>query len=302
MKRIRVFLSILVLAALTTVLLCSCGTDASGEYYPGFDYDPYDKADDGITDTNTSTGTGGIGNLPGGTGDNHAAKIIKTANAEINTDGYDDFLSALYAKINEYGGYTDSESFRTSGDMRRASITVRIPADKLEDMKGELGKLGTLTYYNAERQDVTAAYEILVSEVETLELEVGVVEELFDIAKVSGDLAKISQLESRLTELKLRIAEGKTKLKVYDNAIAYSTLYLNVCEVIKEEPIVEKDGAFARIGTNLKNNFENIGSFFTEAFVWLISALPYIVLIAIPSTIVIVVLVKVRKRKSDSEK
>lgn len=301
MKRIRIFLSILVLAALTATLLCSCGADASEKYYPGFDYDPYDKAEDGITDTNASTGTGGIGNLPSGTGDNPAAKIIKNASAEINTDGYDDFLSSLYLKINEYGGYTDSESFRTNGDMRRAQITVRIPADKLEGMKGELGKLGTLTYYTAEKQDVTSAYEILVSEVETLELEVGVVEELFGIAKASGDLAKISQLESRLTELKLRISENRTRLKVYDNAIAYSTLHLNVYEVIKEEPISEKDGALVRIGANLKRNFENIGSFFTEAFVWLISALPYIVLTAIPSAVIIVILVKIKKRNSGSQ-
>lgn len=302
-KIIGIFLVFL----LTVGLLISCGatSDAkadigeSNKLSGGSGYPSGDYAEGGsATDT-----SGGIGNLPTGGVDNPSAKVIKTANARMRTDKYDEFITGLYAKITEFGGYTDGETFSGSTPSRYANITVRVPAEKLEDFKTALQGIGIIDYYNASKQDVSLTYATLKAEVDTLTQEIAVIEELFQIAKTDGDLQDISNLEAKLTDLRLRIAKANAQLSVYDNSIAYSTLYLTVNEFEPKgepEPEPEEKGAFQRIGENLLKAMRGIGNFFVELFVFLISALPYILVIGLFASIPLAIII-IRKKKSKSE-
>ena len=205
--------------------------------------------DKGEMNSGSSDSGGGIGSLPSGGVDNPSAKIIKIADATVKTLDYDTFIDELYAKITEYSGYTDGESFRGSAPSRTATVTVRIPADSLDAFKSALSGMGTMTYYNANKIDVSLQYATLSARIETLEVEIGVVEDLFEIAKEEGNLDRIYTLEQRLTALKLDLAESRAEIAVYDNSIAYSTVNLTVKEyeeVVEEEPESEEEkGAFA---------------------------------------------------------
>ncbi|MBQ9070025.1 MAG: DUF4349 domain-containing protein [Clostridia bacterium] len=241
----------------------------------------------------------GIGTLPTGGTENPNAKIIKNASAEIRTLTYDDFTEKLYLKITELGGYTDSESFSGSAPYRYAYITIRIPADKLDDFKTELSSLGTLTRYSATKQDVTLTYTSLKAKVDTLKLEADAVEELFEKAKTTNDLAQISSLQSKLYDLRLEINQAEAQLAAYDNSIAYSTVKLTVNE-IKEHVVVEpeKKNAFERIGENLKENLSDIGNFFVDFFVWFVSAIPYFIIFGVIGTGAVFIIIAIKKRRS----
>ena len=310
MKKHGIFskISVVIIILLMTVsMLASCGS-ANKDYAGGDDYVNSSPNKAPTLDNSNGAGEGGIGNVPSGGIDNPAAKIIKTANAEMSTTEYDQFLTDLYAKITEFSGYTDGETFSGSSKYRRATVTIRIPAARHEEFKSALSGLGTMTYYSADKQDVTLTYATLKAEVDTLTAEIEIVEELFEIAKQSGDLKEISNVEEKLTELRLRVAQANARLSVYDNSIAYSTIYLTVYErEIIEEPEPEPDPtAFERIGKNLKNAFTGIGNFFVDLFVFLVSAVPYLLVIslfaAIPVTVIILVKRKRRRgKKSDGE-
>lgn len=246
----------------------------------------------------------GLGTVPSGGIDNPSAKIIKKATAEMQTTEYDKFLNDLYTKITEFEGYTDGESFSGSGKYRRATVTIRIPAAKLEDFKAALSGLGTMTYYSATKQDVTLTYDILKSEVDTLTAEIVIVEELFEIAKANGDLARITEVEEKLTDLRLRIAKANAQLSVYDNSISYSTVNLTVYEkAVIEEPEPEPDPtAFQRIGKNLSNAFKGIGEFFVDLFVFIVSAIPYLLVISLFACVPVIIIVRRIKKKNGNGK
>ena len=278
---------------LSISILSSCGSSLSkgDSYAGGSDYNSAPQKGE--------SSNGGIGTVPSGGVDNPNAKIIKTAHAEMSTTEYDAFLEGLYAKITEFAGYTDKETFSGSGKYRHATVTVRIPAEKLEDFKNALSGLGTMTYYSATKDDVTLTYDILKSEIETLTAEIATVEDLFEIAKQSGDLREITEVEEKLTDLRLRIAKANAQLAVYDNGIAYSTVNLTVYEttvIVAPEPEPDPT-AFQRIGANLKTAFEGIGNFFVDLFVFLVSSIPYVIVIALFASVPLAIVICVRRKK-----
>ena len=294
-------LSVILLLAATLSIFTSCAasTGGTGGYNGGAEAKP-GYGDGGIM--NDVADNSGLGTLPSGSADAPGAKIIKTANATVQAKEYEAFLSAVSEKIKQYGGYTDAESYSGSLPHRESSITVRIPAEHFESFRTDLNTLGTLSYFSAKKDDVSMTYATLTAKVETLTLEVGVVEELFAIAKEGGDLTKIAELEERLTDIKLELAEARAKLSAIDNSVAYSTVYLTVIERVDEAVLAPKEekGVFARIGENLLTNLKDIGSFFVELFVFLVSALPYIVIIG-AVTAGIILLVKFIKRKNKKD-
>lgn len=276
-KTLVSILLVIVLIFTSALLLVSCSAKSESL---GSDYNGSADYDSGYSESDKED-SAGIGTIPSGSGEAPGSKVIKTANATVATKEYEKFLSDISEKIKAYGGYTDAETYSNSAPYRKASITVRIPAEHFDSFRGDLNTLGTLTYFSATKDDVSVSYEVLKSKIETLTLEVGVVEELFAIAKTEGDLNKIAELESRLTDIKLELAEAKARLTAIDNSVAFSTVYLTVTEqeeIVIPEPEAPK-GAFARIGENLVNNLKSIGNFFVEFFVFFVSALPYIILI-----------------------
>ena len=302
MKKQTLFSKItaILLLAIFALSLVSCarGGGAADNYYPSMgDYESSGK--DSVVGSGAANGSG-LGDITVSGADNPNAKIIKTAEASVRTTDYETVMNAVFEKITALEGYTDKESFSGSSPYRYAYITIRIPAESLDEFKNELSEIATLTHYSAKKDDVTVAYAMLVARIDTLKLEIDVVKDLFEIAKAEGSISSIAELEGRLSDLQLDLAESEAKLQAYDNSIAYSTLYLTVNETKKTEPVAQEDPptVFERIGANLKTNFKDIGNFFVEFFVFIVSALPYLVIIAVIVTAVILITVKkIKNRK-----
>ena len=300
-KRLSIISLILILALTLGALIGCTASNKSSELRgdgaaPNPEYNYSQGSNHGSPDN-------GIGTLPTGSIDNPNAKIIKNANANISTNNFDEFLKKLYEKINLFSGYTDSEAVGSLHHGNRyADISIRVPAESLDGFKDQLSDIGKLTYYSATKQDVTLTYATLKAELDTLSAEAVVIEELFVIAKASGDLTKISEIEKRLTEIRLRIAKIDAEIRVYDNQIAYSTLKLAVIETENEAVAEEEKNAFVRIGENLKTGFSNVWSFIVEVFIFLLSALPYVIitcaLAGIAAVVAILCVKRIKKRRA----
>lgn len=241
----------------------------------------------------SSNGSSGIGGIPAGTPDEPGAKIIKTANASLSTLEYDTFIENLYAKIVELGGHTDTDTFSGSKPYRSASITARIPADKLESFKEFLSSSATLTRYSAKKEDVSIRYATLTAELETLTAKKSAIEALLDKATA---LSEIATLTDALYTADASINKIQAELDSYDDRIAYSTVYLNVREVT-EAVESEKKGVFKRIGEGFTDSLESVGRFIVDFFVWFLSSIPQIILIGAVGTGAFFALRKIRRIK-----
>ena len=159
-------------------------------------------------------------------------KLIKTVNLDVQTLEFDTAMEQLSTKVNELGGYVEASSVYGSDyyyeSTRSASYTVRIPADRLDEFIEVVDEVGNVTYKNESVEDVTLEYVDTESHKEALETEQARLLELLENAETMEDIIAI---ESRLSEVRYELGSYESRLRLLDNQVDYSTVYINLTEV-----------------------------------------------------------------------
>lgn len=208
-------------------------------------------------------------------------KLIKTVNLTMETREFDTLLENIQAKTTECGGYVESSeisglSYYNTDGSRYAWLTLRIPADRLDEFVTVVSGLGNVTSQNESVQDVTLQYVDVKSHIEALETEQTRLLELMEQAESMEDIITI---ESRLSEIRYELQSYESTLRTYDNQVDYSTVTVSIDEVDRETVTEENPGFFREIGLRLSDNFYEIGQGLRGFGVWFISSLPYLILI-----------------------
>lgn len=225
-------------------------------------------------------------------------KLIRTANLSVETLEFDNLLSYVEERTNEYGGYIESldvyngsnyfyyddyysdyYSGRGYSSDRSASMTIRIPKDQMDSFLSEVAEHSNITNRSEKEQDVTLTYVDLESHKSVLLAEQKRLLELMDRAETIEDLITI---ESRLSEIRYQIESMESTLRTYDNQIDYSTIYLNISEVVVLTPVTSQEKTVGeRISEGFMNSLKNIGVGLKELFVGFVIFLPYLILLAV---------------------
>lgn len=239
-------------------------------------------------------------------------KLIKTVNLTMETREFNTLLENIQTKTEECGGYVESSDisglsyYNTSG-RRYAWLTLRIPADRLDEFVTVVSGLGNVTSQNESVQDVTLQYVDVESHIEALETEQTRLLELMERAENMEDIITI---ENRLSEIRYELQSYESTLRTYDNRVDYSTVNVSIDEVDRETVVEENPGFFQEIGMRLSDNFYEIGQGLRGFGVWFISSLPYLVLICAAAWTAVRLIRKIiwkkpffrRKKKENTEK
>lgn len=221
-------------------------------------------------------------------------KIVKTAVLSIKTNDYDAFITGIKQKIEQYKGYVEkSQEYNYDNKTNRnASMTVKIPADKLEGFIEELSAMGTLTSKTIGSDDITNSYIDVESRIKALETEQ---EALLGILEKAENLSDIISLQDRLSVVRADLEALKAQKQSYDEMVAYSEVSVDIREV---ERVVESDNTFfGEAKEKLMNNIYDLADSLRELAINLIASLPYIAIIGVAAAVLVVVIVrKVRKR------
>jgi hypothetical protein len=216
-------------------------------------------------------------------------KLIKDVTLHIETKNFDQFISKLNDEINKHSGFVQKSDINGSSydsyPDRTATIIVRIPADKLDSFTGKASSLGNVTSKTEGTEDVTMEYVDIESRIKALKTEQ---ESLLKLMEKANNLNDILTIQNHLTDVSSELESYEAKLRTYKDLIAYSTVTMEIYEVERETP-TEKLSMWEEIGNNLSNNLASIGKGARDFFVWFISALPYLVIIAVLALIVLVV-------------
>lgn len=220
-------------------------------------------------------------------------KLIRTVNMEAETSDLDAILADLDAQLAQLGGYVQDKSVQNgrNGSYRYATLTLRIPADKVDQFVGHVEDATNILSSSEKAEDVTLKYSAIESRIKALETKEARLLELLAEAK---DLNDLLLLENQLAAVRQELETVKSQLKLYDSLIDYGTINLTVTEV-KEFTVVEEEEptAWERIGTGFVKSVKGMWTILTEIFIFLVVALPYLV---IPGGIVIAILVIRKKR------
>jgi len=218
--------------------------------------------------------------VSGGESASSHQKLIRNVSMQAETEDLDALLKVMEARLKELGGYVEKkEVYRGSANAqqgsRSASLTLRIPAEKADAFVEKVGEAANITSTTEDVKDVTLQYVATESRIAALETEQARLLELLSKAATMNDLLLI---ESRLTEVQTELEEVTSQLRLYDNLVDYATVQLRVQEV-REYTQPEEEGFWQRIGSGLSRNFKNLGVFLSNLLVFLITSVPYFLVI-----------------------
>ena len=293
-KALSIVLTVLLLAAILT----GCGAKASNDRAPMEDYyfnsesaaGAFDGAGEKVEADMSSSSGAALADR----------KLIKTVELTAETEDLDALLTAITGRVSELGGYIENQrvyngSAYASYRSRSASLTIRIPADRLDGFVDHMAENTNIVSRYAYIDDVTLTYVATESRVKALQAEESRLLELMDKAE---NLTDLLQVEARLTDVRYELESVTNQMNVLKNQVSYGTIHLNVDEVVEYTPVAEET-FWQRISGGFVDSLEEIGDGIVEVTVFVLANLPYFVLIGI-GVVVIIVLAKrsIRKKKA----
>jgi len=255
------------------------------------------EAEEWTADKSMAATTASGGSAGGLTGENDLAsrKLIRDANLNVETKMYDDFAAALEKQIAACGGYVQSGENTGSAERgnRWASYTIRVPESQYTAFLSSVSSLGTVTYRSENVMDVTMEYTDVEARIRALETEHDTLLAILEKCEILEDVITV---QSRITEVQYELDSYKSRMRRYDDLIAYCTVYLNVSEVEKVTVPVAEQTLGERIAEDLAENCEDIVDDAENFAVWFVSSLPYFGIWLVILGAVVLFVIKMRKR------
>ena len=227
-------------------------------------------------------------------------KLITTMNISTETEDLDLVLSGVQNKVKELGGYVESSNIYNGSSYsgrvsnRSASLSLRIPADKLEQFVVTLDEGTNITNKSTNVEDVTLSYVDIESRKKALKAEEARLLEIVESAETVEDIIKV---EERLSEVRYQLESIESQLRTYDNKISFSTVYLDITEVTQYTP-TEQKGVIERIAEGFVNSCKSVWNAIVEFFVWFVIHIPQIIVLGLGVTVIILLIKKIKHKKS----
>ena len=227
-------------------------------------------------------------------------KLVRTMTIEAETNDMDQLLTDINGKLQTLGGYMESKSIRNGSSTainryRYGSMTIRVPADRLDEFVEHISGKSNVVHYNETADDITLRYVATQSRVTALETEQQRLLELLEQAKNMSDLL---QIEERLTSVRTELEEVTSQMRVYDNMVDYGTIQLSITEVQVYTPVAEQT-VWQKIGSGLRDNWKGLCQTVENLFVFLVTSLPYTIPLAC-AAILVARAAKKRKQKNQA--
>jgi hypothetical protein len=214
-----------------------------------------------------------------------AAMVIRTGQTSIEVDSLERAVSQVRLLAGRIGGYVANTTMQTGqGQLRSASLEVKIPADRFDDGLGGLTSLGKLESVNVTAEDVGEEFTDVTARMgNARRLEARLIELL---AARTGKLADVLEVEQTLARVREEIERYEGRLRYLRAHAVLSTLTIYVHEPL---PVVGHAGSSV-IGEAFKQAWRN--------FVGLVAAMIRSLGIVIPVAVLVVVLWVSAKRFS----
>lgn len=208
-------------------------------------------------------------------------KWVITMSLTAETENLADAMGLLAEKIQESGGYVESQSISgtavNSGRSPSAYITVRVPAEQLDSFVEDVSGMTNVVSSSRYVEDITLRYTDTEGRVKALQTEEARLLELMEQAETMSDLLEI---EGRLTEVRYQLENYTSTLRLYDNQVDYATLDLTLREVEKFTP-PEKQGFWEKVTSGLADSIVDLGQGMVDFAAWVLIELPYLVLVGL---------------------
>lgn len=289
------------LLALSGLTACSANSNSGNDnaYAPEDNFSKPESAD-GVTG-----GSEGEWDASQGLTGDYERKIIRTVTMSCETKAYDEAISVIMTTLSAYGGYVENSSTTGTGyedvkhSERRATYTLRVPAEKLDNfleaLRADEGI--RILSQDATSNEITATYYDTVSRLETLEAEKNSLTAMLAGFTDYSDINAMLRVQERLYDVIEEIEALQTKLNLYDGQVSMSTVKLTLREVITYTAVVVEEPSFGeRISEAFKESWADFGEGCQNFAVGFVAAFPSLLVLAVIfGGIAVIIAVIVRK-------
>jgi hypothetical protein len=197
----------------------------------------------------------------------------------------------------ELGGWVVSSSATRNSGQSTGTITMRIPAEKMQDaLVRTRALMQSITNENNSGQDVTQDYVDTTSQITNLEAAEANLKKIMDASQKTEDVLKVF---NELTTIRNQIETAKGKIKYWNEAAAYASLTVNLAQ---KASAVAAPVSQALNNWTPANTFQSAIAALTQATQILVDALIWLAVVvlpfAIPALVVYVIWRRVRGVKA----
>ncbi len=234
-----------------------------------------------------------VSSEPSSTQNNQGIKIIRNASYSLNTMRFDqdlEGLKALAASINGWVEYVDVTGDTTLGQIRRATLTLRIPTESLDSFKGGVGNYGRVVGSNESATDVSESYADTQMRLQTQKDKM---ERLRNLMNTTGELADLLAVENEIANTQYQIDSYESSLRGTDSRVNFTSVQVYLKEETAGEAASAKELTLSeRIAKGFAAAIKAIGAFAQDLVVFLVMVLP----VLIPAAVILFLIVKAHKR------
>lgn len=221
-------------------------------------------------------------------------KVIARAQVNLVVADAGASADAITTMVEAMGGYvTASNLYRagyTSANVLQGSMTVRVPAERLDEAMAELeGMAVTVTSRTINREDVTDQYSDIDSRLRNLEAtETELRAMLTEVRERPGSTTEdIMSVYRTLTEVRGEIEQLRGRKNMFDNLIALSTIEVQLMPDIAELPVTESGWRPAAVVRSAQRALVSAVQSLADVLIWaVIFVLPVALLILLPLVLV----------------
>lgn len=156
-------------------------------------------------------------------------KLARSARLDLSTPKLDDVVSRARVIATGAGGYTGQESTLESS----ATLSLAVPAEKLDGVLDQLAGLGKVTKRELSSQDVTAQVVDVDARLATQRASVDRIRAL--LAKATS-ISEIASVESELTTREAALESLEQQQKALAGSVAMATVALSVTAEVVTGP------------------------------------------------------------------
>lgn len=226
--------------------------------------------------------------------------IVRTADVKIIVADTSKTVDAVTKAVESTGGYVSGSNIWREGELLRAKLTLRVPADKLTSTLASIrAQAKRVENETISSEDVSQEFVDLGSQVRNLEATEAELLELLKVARVNSKKATdVLEVHEQLTIIRGQIEQARGRMRYLSQVTAMSSIALDVVPDAIMKPVVEKgwqplvvvkDASRALVAL-----LQNIGT----AAIWLVI---YIVPILGMLSLLIAALVKIGRRSRTRE-
>lgn len=185
--------------------------------------------------------------------------VIRTGQASVEVDSLENSVAQLRLLAGRLGGYLANSSYQAgSAQYRSASIELRVPSERFDELVNGMSPLGKVEYVNITAQDVGEEYADVAARITNgKRLEDRLIELL---AKRTGKLQDVLEVERELARVREEIERYEGRLRYLSAHASMSSLTISIHEPLPIQGPYRGSPVIAEAFQQAWRNFVNLNA------------------------------------------